>query len=188
MKISALHTFISLAVACASSTDKVLLRGKGRQLAPGNCPKNKPDCNGSSTPIPCGSVTCDPNSDTPFCYDNLGEGWEPRCGCENDDHCSGSLNGPSCVDTFTTGLKLCGCNPVPNPNGSYDGCDKNGEQSYCGPAYTETGNACQCDSNSCDGTGETCGAPSCIPDVTPYCSVNHDGDFGCDNIVKDGPV
>lgn len=40
-------------------------------------------------------------------------------------------------------------------------------------------NICGCDGDDECGNGETCGVPSCVADVTKFCSTNHDAEWDC---------
>jgi hypothetical protein len=60
----------------------------------------------------------------------------------------------------------------------------NANGQYCVDAFTQSGYACaKCSLNDtgsfgCNGN-QTCGTPSCIADMTEYCSEHHDVDWGC---------
>ena len=70
-------------------------------------------------------------------------------------------------------------------------CEAGSDKPTC---VTEDGMAsyCGCISNDDCGTGETCGVPSCVADITKYCSADkidgtagHDRDWGCDQFTDD---
>ena len=58
-------------------------------------------------------------------------------------------------------------------------CDANSNRPNC---IAEDGMAsyCGCINDDDCGLGESCGVPSCVADITNYCSDGHDVDYGCD--------
>ena len=50
--------------------------------------------------------------------------------------------------------------------------------------------SCGCGEDSECGDGETCGIPSttCVADISPYCSTDHNADWGCNLILTDTQI
>ena len=135
------------------------------------------DLTGDAATETTGADTCTVNSE---CDDGLVCVWEgpgisgtitQAQSCANDNSCGEPSE--SCIDTGKG--KMCSqCNFSTN-----EGCDASSSRPTCIERNGDGVGICACDEKTDCGTDATCGDPSCIADVFPYCSTNHDADYGC---------
>ncbi len=138
----------------------------------------------SPTSPPTSSPTSSPSSKSPVPASSGGIHFIPTpigmCTLNNPIGANGCTNEvPYCmlinnktVFSACTGLNS-DCVKTSNANGQ-----------YCMDAFTQSGYACaKCSLNDTGSFGckgiQTCGTPSCIADMTEYCSEHHDIDWGC---------
>ncbi|KAL3816320.1 hypothetical protein ACHAXA_008391 [Cyclostephanos tholiformis] len=88
-------------------------------------------------------------------------------GCSRDSDCP--KGAPYCM--MKEGENVCtAC------RNSDSDCVTSADGLYCVAAYTQSGFACAaCRSGTCP-EGQSCGIPSCLPDMVQYCSANHDAE------------